>query len=108
VAVGRPATLVRALNTPPLRRLGSFSYSLYLTHAPIVVVVNEALVADRVRQGVPSFLVSVALVVPLTIAFAWLFAAAFEYPFQKYRSWAALRAALPHPSPRSSVKDLSG
>jgi peptidoglycan/LPS O-acetylase OafA/YrhL len=98
VAIGRPAPLVRVLDTRPLRRLGSFSYSLYLTHAPIVVIVNEAFIVGRVPQGVPSFLVSVAIVVPLTIAFAWLFAAVFEFPFQKYRSWSALRAALPRRS----------
>ncbi len=97
VATGQPARLVRLLDTRPLRSLGSFSYSLYLTHLPVVVAVNELVVAGRIRQGVPSFLVSVAILVPLTILFARLFAAWFELPFQKYRSWEALRAALRWP-----------
>src|SRR6202042_40122 len=44
LATGRPAGLLRVLDTRPLRRLGSFSYSLYLTHAPIVAIVCERIV----------------------------------------------------------------
>jgi peptidoglycan/LPS O-acetylase OafA/YrhL len=82
LATGRPARLLRVLDARPLRRLGSFSYSLYLTHAPIVAIVCERIVAGRVGAGVPDFLVSLAIVLPLTIGFAWLFAALFEAPFR--------------------------
>jgi peptidoglycan/LPS O-acetylase OafA/YrhL len=78
LASGQPRALLRVLDARPLRALGACSYSLYLTHAPIVVVVYEKVVADRVRPGVPAFLVSLALVLPLTIAFARVFAAVFE------------------------------
>jgi peptidoglycan/LPS O-acetylase OafA/YrhL len=78
LATGRPARLLRLLDTRPLRNLGLSSYSLYLTHGPIVVVVYERVVAGRMRQGVPAFLVSLALVVPLTILFARAFASVFE------------------------------
>jgi peptidoglycan/LPS O-acetylase OafA/YrhL len=91
VATDRPASLVSLLDARPLRSLGSFSYSLYLTHGPIVVLGYEELVAGRVRQGVPSFLVALALVVPVTIVFARLFAAVFETPFRKHRGGNALR-----------------
>src|SRR6185437_14540960 len=37
VATGRPRLVVRFLNRRGLRSLGSCSYSLYLTHAPIVI-----------------------------------------------------------------------
>jgi peptidoglycan/LPS O-acetylase OafA/YrhL len=83
LATGRPAPLLRALDTRPLRSLGASSYSLYLTHGPIVVVVYEKLVAGRVAQGVPAFLVTLALVVPLTILFARLFASVFETRFRR-------------------------
>jgi peptidoglycan/LPS O-acetylase OafA/YrhL len=83
---GRPAPLLRLLDARPTRSLGSFSYSLYLTHAPIVAVVCERVVAGRVAPGVPAFLVSLALALPLTIGFARLFAAVFEIPFQRRRS----------------------
>ena len=91
LATGRPAPLLRLLDARPVRNLGASSYSLYLTHGPIVVVVYEKIVAGRVRQGVPAFVVSLALVVPLTIVFARVFASVFEFPFQRHRSWANLR-----------------
>lgn len=81
LATGRPARLVRLLDARPMRDLGGFSYSLYLTHAPILVVVYELLVAGHVHQGVPAFLVTLALALPLTIAFARVFASVFEIPF---------------------------
>ncbi len=94
VATGRPRSLVRGLQARPLRSLGSFSYSLYLTHAPLVVILYEGVVAGRVPRGVPSFLLSLVIIVPATIVFARLFAAGFERPFQRYRSWAEVRGAL--------------
>jgi peptidoglycan/LPS O-acetylase OafA/YrhL len=81
LATEHAAPLLRLLEARPIRHLGRSSYSLYLTHGPIVVVVYEMLVAGRVRQGVPAFVVSLALVVPLTIVFARVFASVFETPF---------------------------
>jgi peptidoglycan/LPS O-acetylase OafA/YrhL len=81
LATGHPAPLLRVLDARPIRSLGLSSYSLYLTHGPIVVVVYELVVAGRVRPGVPAFLVSLALVVPLTVVFARVFASVFETPF---------------------------
>jgi peptidoglycan/LPS O-acetylase OafA/YrhL len=81
LATGHATRVVRLLDTRPLRKLGASSYSLYLTHGPIVVVVYEKVVAGRVRPGVPAFVVSLALAVPLTIAFARMFAAVFETRF---------------------------
>jgi peptidoglycan/LPS O-acetylase OafA/YrhL len=90
LATGRPASLLRWLDCHPLRSLGQCSYSLYLTHAPILVVVYELIVAGHVHPGVPAFLVTVALVLPLTIAFARAFASIFEIPFIQHRGppWA--------------------
>jgi peptidoglycan/LPS O-acetylase OafA/YrhL len=96
IVTDRPKPLVRLLDTRPLRSLGSFSYSLYLTHAPIVIIVYYGIVAGRVRPGVPTFLVLLAILVPVTLVFARLFAAVFEIPFQRHRGWAALRDALPN------------
>jgi peptidoglycan/LPS O-acetylase OafA/YrhL len=94
VAAGRPAPLVRVLDTRPLRSLGSFSYSLYLTHAPIVAVLSEKVVAHYFSSGVAAFLMTLALAVPLTLLVARVFSAVFEIPFQRHRSWAALRTAV--------------
>jgi peptidoglycan/LPS O-acetylase OafA/YrhL len=86
LATGQPAPLLRLLDTRPVRSLGRSSYSLYLIHAPIVVVVYEKLVAGRVAPGVPAFLVSLALALPLSIVLARLFASVFEIPFLRQRS----------------------
>jgi peptidoglycan/LPS O-acetylase OafA/YrhL len=86
LATGRPPPLLRLLEARPIRALGASSYSLYLTHGPIVVVVYEKVVAGRLHQGVAAFVVSLALVLPLTIVFARFFAAAFETPFRRRRS----------------------
>jgi peptidoglycan/LPS O-acetylase OafA/YrhL len=101
LVTGRPARLVRALDTRPLRSLGLSSYSLYLTHGPIVVVLYEKVVAGRAGHGGPSFLLALALIVPATVLFARAFAAVFEIPFQRHRGWPpALRAAVQAVWPR--------
>jgi peptidoglycan/LPS O-acetylase OafA/YrhL len=86
LATGHAARLRRLLELKPVRKLGRSSYSLYLTHGPIVVIVYQKLVAGRFRPGVPAFLVSLAVAVPLTIVVARVFATLFEAPFQHHRS----------------------
>jgi peptidoglycan/LPS O-acetylase OafA/YrhL len=81
VAAGRPRPFVRVLDSRPIRSLGLSSYSLYLVHAPIVIVVYARIVGPHYHHGPTAFLVMVAIVVPMTIVFARLFAAAFEHPF---------------------------
>ena len=96
LATGHPAPLLRLLDARPMRDLGASSYSLYLTHAPILVLVYELIVAGRVSEGVPAFLVTLALALPLTIVFARIFASAFERPFRRRpRSPEAGRPRLP-------------
>jgi peptidoglycan/LPS O-acetylase OafA/YrhL len=85
LATGQPAPLLRLLDTRPIRDLGLSSYSLYLIHAPVVVVVYEKIVAGRVAPGVPAFLVSLVLTLPLSIVLARLFASVFEIPFLRRR-----------------------
>jgi peptidoglycan/LPS O-acetylase OafA/YrhL len=94
IATSRPRLVIRFLNTKPLRSLGSFSYSLYLTHLPIVIAVSYGLVLPRVASGTPAFFVMVAILVPTTVCFARLFAAVFELPFQRHRGWKSLRQAV--------------
>jgi peptidoglycan/LPS O-acetylase OafA/YrhL len=88
LAAGRPAPLVRLLDSRPIRGLGLCSYSVYLLHEPIVVVFYSRIVAPRYHHGTTAFLVMVALVVPATIALAWIFASVFERPFLHPRSGA--------------------
>jgi peptidoglycan/LPS O-acetylase OafA/YrhL len=95
LATGRPARLMRLLDSRPIRKLGLSSYSLYLTHEPIVVLVHEKIVAGRVPQGAPAFLVTFAIAVPLTIVVARVFASLFEIPFQRRRSRSRVAGARP-------------
>jgi peptidoglycan/LPS O-acetylase OafA/YrhL len=86
VATGRPAPLVWLLDTRPVRDLGSFSYSLYLIHLPIVVVVSRVIVPWLAGPGLPAFGlpafgVTLALAAPLAVLAARLFAKVFELPF---------------------------
>jgi peptidoglycan/LPS O-acetylase OafA/YrhL len=83
---------VRLLDARPIRSLGNSSYSLYLTHAPIIAIVYELIVARWFHPGTVAFLVSLALVLPLTIGFAKAFASVFERGFRPRR-----------PSPAPSV-----
>ncbi|HEX6454419.1 MAG TPA: acyltransferase [Trebonia sp.] len=94
VAISRPRFVVRFLDSRMLRSLGSCSYSLYLTHAPIVIAVSFGLVLGHVTSGTPMFFVLVAILLPLTVCFARVFAAVFEIPFQRHRGWVPLRQAM--------------
>jgi peptidoglycan/LPS O-acetylase OafA/YrhL len=93
VATRRPAPLTWLLATRPVSRLGRYSYSLYLIHLPIVLVINRKLVAPHVPPGLPRFWVTLVLATSASLVAAWVFASIFEIPFQRYRSWAALRSA---------------
>ncbi|WP_433292444.1 acyltransferase family protein [Actinoplanes sp. CA-030573] len=103
VVSGRPAALIRLLDSRPLKRLGSFSYSLYLIHLPIVVVITLKLAIPRLGRGMTSFTVTTLLAGGLSLAGAWLFAKLFEAPFQRYRSWAELRNAVTGTARRGRV-----
>jgi len=81
LASGRPLPLVRLLDSRPIRTLGLSSYSLYLLHEPIVIVVYRRFVLERYHHGPTAFLVAVGIALPLSIAVAWLFATLFERPF---------------------------
>ncbi|MBO0816468.1 MAG: acyltransferase [Actinobacteria bacterium] len=94
IATARPRTVVRFLNSRLPRSLGSCSYSLYLTHLPIVIAISYGLVGNRVAAGAPRFFVLVLIVVPVTVGFARMFAAIFEIPFMRHRGWTPLRHAM--------------
>jgi peptidoglycan/LPS O-acetylase OafA/YrhL len=94
IATSRPRPVVRFLDSRLPRSLGSCSYSLYLTHVPIVIAVSYGLVLGRVATGTPTFFVLAAILLPVTVCFARLFAAVFELPFQRHRGWIPLRQAM--------------
>lgn len=92
VATGKPAFLVRLLSTRPVRGLGNFSYSLYLIHLPIVLVVIRRIAPHFASPGLPAFVFTLALGLPVSLCGAWLFSKIFELPFKENRSWKSLLA----------------
>ncbi|AKJ12447.1 acyltransferase [Streptomyces incarnatus] len=102
VATGRPAVLVRLLTTRPVRRLGGFSYSLYLIHLPIVMTVVRRVAPLFCSPGLPVFWCTLIVALPVSVLGAWLFSKIFEMPFKRHRSWRSLIEALPrgHRLPR--------
>jgi peptidoglycan/LPS O-acetylase OafA/YrhL len=97
-ANGCAVPVLRFLDARPIRNLGPSSYSLYLIHGPIVVVVYERVVAGRVSHGAPAFLVTLVLALPLALLVARLFALVFEAPFRRQpRRRSRARAHWPVP-----------
>jgi peptidoglycan/LPS O-acetylase OafA/YrhL len=94
IVSGRPAALIRLLDSRPLKRLGAISYSLYLIHLPIVVVITLKVVIPRLGRDTASFTVTTVLAGALSLAGAWLLAKLFEAPFQRHRSVTELKNAI--------------
>ena len=94
VATSHPRPVARFLNSRMPRSLGSCSYSLYLTHEPIIIAVSFGLIRGHVTAGTPTFFVLIAILLPVTVCFARMFAAVFELPFQRHRGWIPLRQAM--------------
>ncbi|MYW17008.1 acyltransferase family protein [Streptomyces sp. SID2955] len=95
VATGRPAILVRFLTARPIRNLGSFSYSLYLIHLPIVMTMIRRVAPLFLSPGLPVFWFTLIVALPVSVLGAWLFSKIFEMPFKRARSWRSLIEALP-------------
>lgn len=84
LAAGRPGAgqrLRRALGSARLVWLGTFSYSLYLMHAPILHLVWTTTIDPWFAADGAQFLALLLLGVPAGVAGAWLFFLAFERPF---------------------------
>ncbi len=74
------SAITRLLACQPLRKLGLFSYSLYLVHMPIISTIDWC-----IKRMHPSdnllFVCQFAVVIPATIALSYLFFIIFERPF---------------------------
>jgi peptidoglycan/LPS O-acetylase OafA/YrhL len=82
----------RAFEWRPLQRIGRFSYSLYLVHAPLLLLAWVYAVDPLdVSSGVKLALM-LGLVLPAIVAVSHGFFLMVERPFLEHRSWAELRA----------------
>jgi len=82
LSTGRQPALLRLLETTPVRKLGEFSYSLYLIHYPILQLV-AVLLASVCHSLTSSLIAGVVIGVPVAVACAYLFSLAFEKPFTR-------------------------
>jgi peptidoglycan/LPS O-acetylase OafA/YrhL len=74
-----PAVL-RALESPLAQALGSFSYSIYLVHYPLLSLANNLMIARQIDPNV-KLAILVVFVSPLVIGLSFLFHLAFERTF---------------------------
>ena len=77
--------LLRLLDNKPVLALGTFSYSLYLVHFPIIMGVIPA-VEHMHPSLTQSFCLSLILCVSICLMVAYLFHLVFERPFMSSRS----------------------
>ncbi|MEP6755702.1 MAG: acyltransferase [Chthonomonadales bacterium] len=76
----KPIAILKLLNHPWMVWLGTFSYSLYLSHAPVLGLLHlGARTAGLTMQA--TFVMMVIVGVPLSVLVAWLFHLAFERRF---------------------------
>lgn len=88
----------RVLALRPLVLLGTFSYSLYLLHGPLVIVTGAALA--RYHAGTIPSAVCYAVLIPAVVAIAYAFSLVAERPFLSKE----LRDALePRPARSANV-----
>ena len=79
---GRPEIFaVRALSCRTLVFAGSFAYSLYLVHAPLIALIWQYGLHPLSLASLPAFLLLTLVGVPVIVACAYLFHLAFERPF---------------------------
>jgi peptidoglycan/LPS O-acetylase OafA/YrhL len=82
--------VLRWLESGPMVELGRFSYSLYLTHLPVVALVYLALRRLELAPEI-QMLAMIAVSVPASLGAAYAFYAAFERRFVTRRPVLSLK-----------------
>ena len=77
---GRAPLALRLMESRPAVLLGTFSYSLYLVHAPVLALCQSAIRPLHLAPT-PALAVMLAVGVPLALVVSYLFHLAFEKPF---------------------------
>jgi peptidoglycan/LPS O-acetylase OafA/YrhL len=83
----------RALERRSLVGIGRFSYSLYLVHAPLLLLTWWFVVEPLDLPSGAALLAMVGVVCPAIVAVSYVFHVVVERPFLEHRSWADLRLA---------------
>ena len=86
-----PGRLRRALEGRSLVGIGQFSYSLYLVHAPLLLVAWLYIVEPLGLPGLASLALMTFIVGPVILVLGYLFHLGVEKPFLLHRSLGELR-----------------
>ena len=90
--------LQRLLSRRPLVWVGTFSYSVYLLHAPLLQVIWQYLLYPLHLGSIATFSLLVCLGTPLIVGLCYLFFLACERPFLNTR---------PHETPAETARDAA-
>jgi peptidoglycan/LPS O-acetylase OafA/YrhL len=96
----------RALEWRPLVSLGQFSYSLYLVHAPLVLLAWFFVVEPLDLPSGAALATMVGVVWPVIVVASYWFHVAVERPFLEHRSWGELRTAWSRRRPAHLARPL--
>jgi peptidoglycan/LPS O-acetylase OafA/YrhL len=83
-----------ALSWRPLVTIGSFAFSLYLIHAPILAMITTYIVKPLHADDMISLAVLIVLGLPASILIAYTFFLYFERPFLTIRSFGQLLTSI--------------
>jgi peptidoglycan/LPS O-acetylase OafA/YrhL len=93
-AQGRFRWLTSFLALPPLAFLGSFAFSLYLIHAPVLAMLNDLVVRPLALGAMESLILLLVSGSVASVAAAYAFFLLFERPFLTIRSYRELVESL--------------
>ncbi len=82
----------RMFSSRVARRIGLFSYSIYLMHGPLVGVLDVDVLRPMHLAPLVTFALLLCIGVPLILGVCYLFHLAFEAPFLERRDISALRS----------------
>ena len=81
LGVGQWPKVRAALSWRPIATIGTFAYSIYLVHAPVLQLVWKTLVHPLGLNGRRESLALAVVATPIVVFASWLFSIAFERPF---------------------------
>jgi peptidoglycan/LPS O-acetylase OafA/YrhL len=82
----------RLLTSGASRRLGLFSYSIYLIHGPIIALLGKYVIGPMEVPALVQFSLFLVIGLPVVLVLCYGFHLLFEAPFLRYRDMQALRS----------------
>lgn len=89
ISVKKKGWVYNALSYKPLAFLGTFAYSVYLIHAPLLQVLWQYVFVDLQENKMGMFVVLCLAGIPLIIAASYLFFLICERPFLRRKTTAS-------------------